>query len=166
MPLNKVQPVTVLVLALAMSACASTDGALPVPGTGGMSAAEATAPVAPANELAPQNLQPGECGTFFWTADSEHRFVAFENETRGYAQLFVDGGTESFSGQRRDGLHVAGDHYRRGFSDPARNLDIEIEGRIGDPLPTGQRIERVVMRVQQSDGALFVVPLIGHYACR
>lgn len=166
MPSNKVQPVSFLVLALAMSACASTDGALPVPGTGGMGAAEATAPVAPANELAPQILQPGECGTFFWTADSEHRFVAFENETRGYAQLFVDGETESFSVQRRDGLHVAGDHYRRGFSDRARNLDIEIEGRIGDPLPTGQRIERVVMRIQQSDGALLVVPLIGHYACR
>ena len=166
MPLNKVQPVSVLVLALAVSACASTEGALPVSGSGGMRSAEVTEPATPANELAPQILQPGECGTFFWTADSEHRFVAFENETGGYAQLFVNGQAESFSGQRLDGLHVAGDHYQRDFADPARDLDVEIEGRIGDPLPTGQRIERVVMRIQRTDGALLVVPLIGHYACR
>ena len=67
---------------------------------------------------------------------------------------------------RRDSLHVSGDGYRRSFLDPDRNLDIEIAGRVGESLPTGQRIERVVMRVEQPNGQRLVVPLIGHYACR
>ena len=74
--------------------------------------------------------------------------------------------SEGFSSPRREGMHAAGDPYLRRFVDPERNLAIEIDGRIGDPMPMGQRIDRVIMRIQQPDDTLLVMPLIGHYACR
>lgn len=163
---NNVQILTSAVLAALLSACTTTGGTLPVPSLGGARPAEQTAPAVAANELTPQTLDAGECGTFFWSADPDHRFLAFENETRGYAQIFINGGAQGFYMPRRDSLHVSGDGYRRSFLDPDRNLDIEIAGRVGESLPTGQRIERVVMRVEQPNGQRLVVPLIGHYACR
>lgn len=152
--------------AVLLSACTTTGGALPVPALGGTRAAEQAAPDIAENELAPQTLDAGECATFFWSADPDHRFLAFENETRGHAQVFINGSAQGFYMPRRDSLYISGDGYRRSFVDPERELDIEIEGRVGESLPTGQRIERVVMRVEQPNGQRLVVPLIGHYACR
>lgn len=117
-------------------------------------------------ELPPQALEPGACATFFWTADAEHRFVAFENETEGFARVFANGAVHGFFLPPREAAYVAGDPYRRVYADPARQLDIRLSGTIGDPLPQGQRIDRTVMRVSQPNGQTLVVPLIGHYACR
>lgn len=166
MPFNNVHILSSTVLAALLSACTTTGGTLPVPSLGGARPVEQASPIASASELAPQTLSAGECGTFFWSADPDHRFLAFENETRGYAQVFVNGVAQGFYMPRRDSLYVAGDGYRRSFVDPERQLDIEIAGRVGESLPTGQRIERVVMRVEQPNGQRLVVPLIGHYACR
>lgn len=167
MSLNSVQPVFHLVLALSLSACAAGNASPATPEPGGARSNEAAAAdLTATSELGPQTLAPGECGTFFWTADSGHRFVVFENEMRGYAQIFINGSAEGFSSPRREGMHAAGDPYLRRFVDPERNLSIEIDGRIGDPMPMGQRIDRVVMRIQQPDDTLLVMPLIGHYACR
>ncbi|MBR9825938.1 MAG: hypothetical protein GYB36_09070 [Alphaproteobacteria bacterium] len=118
------------------------------------------------DELPPQNLEAGTCATFFWSADDAHRFLAFENETEGFANIFVNGSAQGFYNPPRERNYVAGDSFRRSYVDPGRDLNIQISGQIGDPLPTGQRIERVVMRVNQPNGQILVIPMIGHYACR
>ncbi|MED5547800.1 MAG: hypothetical protein VX529_00460 [Pseudomonadota bacterium] len=119
-----------------------------------------------AGALPPQTLEAGACATFFWTADPAHRFVAFENETEGFARVFANGAEHGFYTPPREAPYVAGETYRRDYVDPVRGLDIRLTGRVGEPLPAGQRIERVVMRVLQPNGQTRVVPLIGHYACR
>ena len=149
-----------IAIALALSGCATSGGAVARP-------SGVDLVIQPAlEELPPQSLDAGDCATFFWSADPEHRFLVFENMTRGYAEVFVNGVVHGFDMPAREALYVAGDNYRRSFVDMERQLDIEVQGRIGDPLPTGQRIERVVMRVEQPDGQRLVAPLIGHYACR
>lgn len=153
--------------ALGLTACVTSgqDTSVGVPVFGNARAGE-PAPVADLSQLPPQSLAEGACATFFWSADSAHRFLAFENETEGYASIFANGAAHGFYVPPREGRYVAGDEYRRTYADPARDLDIQIAGRIGDPLPTGQRIERVIMRVNQPNGQTVVVPMIGHYACR
>lgn len=118
------------------------------------------------HELPPQRLEDGACATFFWTADATHRFVAFENETEGFARIHANGQDHGFFLPPREAAYVTGDPFRRDYIDPGRGLDIRIIGTIGDPLPQGQRIDRTVMRVLQPNGQTLVVPLIGHYACR
>jgi len=117
-------------------------------------------------ELPPQTLEAGACATFFWTADPAHRFVAFENETEGFARVFANGEEHGFYTPPREAPYIAGQAYRRDYVDPQRGLDIRLAGTVGETLPSGQRIERTVMRVLQPNGQTRVVPLIGHYACR
>jgi hypothetical protein len=158
----------ILMAGLALAACgATTQSAMPRPPDISNARAGEAAAVAPGhNELPPQTLAAGSCATFFWTADDRHRFVAFENETEGFARIFANGAAHGFYTPPREGRYVAGDPYRRDYVDPQRQLDISISGTIGDPLPQGQRIGRTVMRVLQPSGQTVVVPLIGHYACR
>ncbi len=152
---------------LSLAACATPGAQAPSsPILGNAAPAEPAVPQTDLTELPPQNLIAGECATFFWSADTQNRFLAFENETRGYANIFVDGAAHRFAAATHRGSYVAGDLYRRSFVDPARNLDIQISGEIGDPLPSGQRIDRVVMRITQPDGQILVIPMIGHHACR
>jgi len=163
-------PVSVLVVAVASglaTACA-TSGATGLLNPPAFNNAREGEPVVQAGltELPPQDLVAGACATFFWSADSRHRFLAFENETEGFANVFANGGVHGFYVPSREGGYVAGDRYQRRYADAERDLDIEIAGRIGDPLPTGQRIERVIMRVNQPNGQTMIIPMIGHYACR
>lgn len=168
MPVNKTPLLPTLFLVLSLSACASTsstDGpALPV--FGNARQGEPAPQPQDLTELPPQVLAPGACATFFWSADNRHRFLAFENETEGFANVFANGAVNGFYVPPRERNYVAGDTYRRSYIDPARDLNIQISGQIGDPLPTGQRVERVVMRVNQPNGQTIVIPMIGHYACR
>jgi len=157
---------------LVVSACGAT-GAPPPPALSGPPPVSNVRPgLAPApsadgrRELSPQRLENGACATFFWTADASHRFVAFENETEGFARIYANGQTHGFFLPPREAAYVTGDPFRRDYIDPERGLDIRIAGMIGDPLPQGQRIDRTVMRVLQPNGQTLVVPLIGHYACR
>lgn len=161
-----------LAAGLALSACTATAGSAstqlqrpPALSQARLDPALAAA-VETAGALPPQTLEAGACATFFWTADPAHRFVAFENETEGFARVYANGAEHGFYTPPREAPYVAGESYRRDYVDPARGLDIRLTGRVGEPLPTGQRIERVVMRVLQPNGQTRVVPLIGHYACR
>jgi hypothetical protein len=159
----------VFLAALAVTGCgAATSGGLPrPPAMTGAAPGPAVAPAAAASDgLRPQDLAPGTCAAFFWTAGTSHRFVAFENETEGYARVFANGREHAFRTPPREGIHMTGDAYRRDYVDPARGLDIRISGTMGEALPQGQRIERAAMRVVQPDGGTRVMPLVGHYACR
>jgi hypothetical protein len=117
-------------------------------------------------ELPPQILAQGDCASFFWTADAEHRFLVFEHETGGFARLVVDGAEHRLLVPPREAAHVTGDPFRRVYSDPERQVDVRLSGIVGDPLPEGRRMERVVMRVSRPDSSTLVIPMIGHYACR
>lgn len=160
----------ILAAGLGLAACSATAGggsAMPRPPA--LSDARPDGPATAAQgrrELPPQTLEAGACATFFWTADRVHRFVAFENETEGYARIFANGAEHGFSTPPRDQPYLEGEAYRRDYVDPARGIDIRLAGRIGEALPAGQRIERVVMRVLQPNGQTRVIPLVGHYACR
>lgn len=157
-----------LVCSGGLTACVSTGGGNTItpPVFGNSRSALATEAATGLSELPPQTLAAGACATFFWSADSQNNFLAFENETEGYSNVFANGTVHGFYIPPREGNYVAGDVYRRTYVDPARDLDIQVAGTIGDPLPTGQRIERVVMRVNQPNGQTLVVPMIGYYACR
>ncbi|WP_300553461.1 hypothetical protein [Maricaulis sp.] len=153
--------------ATVLGGCTTTDG-LPVP-TGPQTAnpdTDTAALVEGLDQLPPQQLDAGECAGFFWSADAEHRFLAFENETLGYARVFADGQVHEFAVPSRQGSHIAGDLYQRHYVDAARQLDMRLSGTIGERLPDGQRIERSVLSIQQTDGQRMVIPVIGHYACR
>ena len=161
----------VLIAAGLLTACgATTSRSTDLPRPPALSNARAdTGAAAPGegrSELPAQSLAPGACATFFWTADPAHRFVAFENETEGFARVFANGEEHGFYTPQRQEPYVTGEPYRRDYIDPQRGLDIRLAGRVGEALPSGQRIERVVMRVVQPNGQTRVVPLVGHYACR
>ncbi len=153
--------------AVLLTGCA-TPGGLPFPAGPQAAAPEAEAPalVEVLDQLPPQQLDAGECAGFFWSADAEHRFLAFENETGGYARVFADGQVHEFAVPSRQGSYIAGDPYQRHYVDAARQLDMRLTGTIGERLPEGQRIERAVLSIQQPDGQRLVIPVIGHHACR
>ncbi|RKQ72128.1 hypothetical protein DES40_1465 [Litorimonas taeanensis] len=61
---------------LGLCACASvTDSVVP------SSAAEASSANKVVQNLPPQNLLPGQCGLFIWTADNQNKFIGFETES-------------------------------------------------------------------------------------
>ena len=157
---------------LVLAGCASTGGAAPSASLPRPPALEQARPGAEAaladgqSGLPPQSLADGACATFFWTADAAHRLVAFENETDGFARIFAMGTEHGFYTPAREGGYVTGDPFNRVYADAQRQLDIRLSGRVGESLPTGQRIERAVMRVVQPNGRTLVIPVIGVYACR
>ena len=157
--------------ALALGGCVSASGA----GGGSLLRPPALDQVRPGSEaaltdgqtgLSPQSLADGACATFFWTADAAHRLIAFENETDGFARIHAMGREHGFYTPAREGGYVTGEAFSRVYADPSRQLDIRLSGTVGDSLPTGQRIERAVMRVVQPNGRTLVIPVIGVYACR
>lgn len=160
-----------LLTALALPACGATSGIAPGPSAMPELSVETPAETAPAmagdrGQLASQDLAIGSCATFFWTADTARRFVAFENETEGYARVYANGRVHEFSTPPRAAMHATGDPYRREYGGAGHEPAIRISGTIGDPLPQGQRIDHTVMHVMQPDGHMRVIPLVGHYACR
>ncbi|WP_203291644.1 hypothetical protein [Maricaulis parjimensis] len=116
--------------------------------------------------LPPQTLAEGACATFFWSADSAHRLLAFENETEGFARIHALGRDNGFYTPAREGGYVTGEAFSRVYVDTDRELDVRLSGTVGETLPAGQRIERAVMRVVQPNQRTLVIPVIGVYACR
>ena len=154
---------------LALTACGATTGSVsrlaPPPPVNNVRPVEGGAEPT-AGALPPQSLADGECATFFWTVDEAHRFLVFENETEGFARIFATGAAHGFYVPPREGGYVSGDAYQRTYVDTDRQLDIRLTGVIGDPLETGLRIDRAVMRIEQPNGQRVVIPLLGHYRCR
>lgn len=159
-----------LVMSVSLAGCAT--GA---PAPAGMTQPPVMDTVRPGREAAlaspqaglpPQTLADGACASFFWTADDAHRLVGFENETEGFARFHAMGAEHGFYTPVREGGYVAGDALQRVYTDPDRQLDIRLSGTMGEGSPSGQRIERAVMRVVQPNGRTLVIPVMGLYACR
>ncbi|WP_300528767.1 hypothetical protein [Maricaulis sp.] len=152
--------------ALALGGCATSGLQMPGVATAPVAEPVAADAVEALSELPAQPLVAGACGTFFWSADSSHRFLAFENETEGFARVFANGQVNAFSFPARQSSFIVGDPYERRYVDAGRQLDLRLTGTVGERLPEGQRIERSVLSIQQPDGQRLVIPVIGHYACR
>lgn len=151
-----------------LSGCATAGGGLqlPMPESRDNSSPDEPVVVEALTELPPQQLNAGACAAFFWSADAQHRFLAFENESEGFAHVFANGQVNEFSVPTRQGSYIAGDPYQRHYVDAERQLYLRLTGMIGERLPDGQRIERSVLSIQQPDGQRLVIPVIGHFACR
>jgi hypothetical protein len=118
------------------------------------------------DQLAPQTLPAGSCASFFWSRDGQDRLLVFDNETAGFARVYIDGRTQEFSMPARRGNPVMGDAYQRDWVDPARGLELHLTAVIGERAPTGTRIERAILRRVSADGTEQVIPLQGQYVCR
>tara|TARA_R110000868_G_scaffold2384_9_gene17776 strand:+ start:11046 stop:11534 length:489 start_codon:yes stop_codon:yes gene_type:complete len=120
----------------------------------------------PTNQLAAQTLPAGACASFFWSRDGQDRLLVFDNETAGFARVYLDGETREFTTPRSRGNPVMGDPYRRDWIDPALGLELHLTAVIGERAPTGTRIERAILRRVSADGTEQVIPLQGQYVCR
>jgi hypothetical protein len=119
----------------------------------------------PVSGLPPQDLRPGECGAFFWDRAEPNPLVLFENESRGLARLWQDGGTVEFSVTPREFRYYPGLRLERRYALPSGEpvvLSAEItELRDGEAI-----VGRALLRRTLAGGAQQVSPLMGLISCR
>lgn len=156
------RPKAIVLAGLVLAGCAAAG---PAP--------QASAPVGAAGQqagrieaLPPQSLPDGECGLFFWTSASPHRFILYENESRRVVKLVHDGEIIELGVVAQTVDMIEGDSFQRLYPAPARNLVFSVTGTIGERTGSGTRIERALLRVEQPSGAEIVQPVLGLRTCR
>lgn len=154
------RPSVIVLAGLVLAGCAT---AVPAP----------QAPVRAASQeggridaLPPQNLPDGECGLFFWTSASPHRFIVYENESRRAVKLVHDGEIIELGVVAQTVDMIVGDSFERLYPAPSHNLVFSVTGTIGERTRSGTRIERALLRVEQPSGAEIVQPVLGLRTCR
>ncbi|MDF1767918.1 hypothetical protein [Maricaulis sp.] len=117
-------------------------------------------------QLPPQPLAVGSCGVFFWTADAERRFIAFEDLSSGRALLHVNGERLLRQGESSRAVWPVGTRYERRFTGQGAVSAIEIDANFDIMQADGLATTRAVQRRFDSAGTRTVIALSGHYACR
>lgn len=142
--------------ALSLSACASIDA---------NNTAKKQQTISPADGLAAQELQTGECGVFFWTDTLPRTFVFFQKQGSAEAKYYA-GETE---------ITLSTDQNTNNMDD-APGLDIayshdeyavfQVKGDFADMLEGGRRITNARIKAQKPSAWEEIQPVTGVYVCR
>ncbi|PWE17107.1 hypothetical protein DDZ18_10435 [Marinicauda salina] len=156
------KPAATLAAILLLTGCAQIPGAAPN-----------VAPAEPAagaetrlEQLPPQQLAEGECGLFVWTRAQPHRFILFENESRGMARILHDARILNIATHGGPAAFSTGTPVERTYRDAENGLIFTLEGEAGEPTAAGVRLQRGLLRTRLADGAEIVAPVLGVRSCR
>ncbi len=116
--------------------------------------------------LEPKRLADGECGIFLFTSNPSPRFVFFSNDTRGYAEMIINGAPVTLQRVSTGGSAFAQSFTEQDFRDGARGIDVALALNPGAPMDGGYEIASGAMRMTRSDGWSMVIPVSGAAACQ
>jgi hypothetical protein len=153
-PRGGLKPALAAGLGLLAAACATVPGPAPVPGL----------PALAGDSLPPQQLSPGECALFVWTATAPHHLVLFEAFGRGEALLRADGRDIALQ-PLYDGALTGDGALALAYQDRAQALRAELSGRAETVEGEGFRLSRALLRTMDQNG-LTVTPVGGVGVCR
>lgn len=151
------------VLGLILSACASSG---PVPQRDAAEAVESPPTPDIITSLPAQRLAPGRCGLFLFEARPPNAFVVFEDEAARTVKIVHAGEIYDIGFTAQPGAFLPGEDFQRVYLAREANLTFLLEGRVGDEVRDGQRIEDVILTALQLDGTRTVRPLAGVRRCR
>ena len=125
-----------------------------------------TAKVASVNELDAQELAPGDCGLFLWTAGEPRRFVFFSKAGSETANVNLGDDTVSMTAVSSEG-DLFGQfmtEMRFQSAEPRSQLDVSLTP--GELLEQGQRIEDARLTLTDAEGWETIIPVLGVRACQ
>ena len=152
----------VLVLCLAVSACATIEQGGP-DGSRGQAAAGTTP--ATISSLPAQRLDPGQCGLFLFGTRLPFDFVLFEDEAARQVTLVHGGLVYEIPITSRDEAFIAGDAFQRSYASADDGLRFTLDGTVGEQTNEGQQLNDVILAAHQLDGTRVVRPLAGVRRC-
>jgi len=116
--------------------------------------------------LEPKRLADGECGIFLFTTNPSPRFVFFANDSRGFAEMRINGETATFQRLSTGGTPFAQSFSEQTFRDGVRGIDVALTLTPGEPMSGGHEITGGSMRLTKGDGWSMVIPVSGAAACQ
>ncbi len=116
-------------------------------------------------ELPAQQLNPGECGLFLFTARPTPRFVFFSNAAKATALMKLDGNFVTLARTQTSGEVFDQQYSEQTFVAPAQGLKAKLSLRRGRETPGGSQIDGGSVRLSRENGWNMVVPVGGATAC-
>jgi len=116
--------------------------------------------------LPPKDLGAGECGLFLFTANPSPRFVFFSNDSRGFAEMIINGEALVLQRMSTGGSPFSQSFTEQAFRDGVRGIDVALTLNPGDPMTGGHEVASGAMRLTKVDGWSMVIPVSGATACQ
>lgn len=114
--------------------------------------------------LPAQDLEPGECGLFLWTAQEPHRLIFFRKADSASADGILSSKRTTLSVVAERGTifgqFLTDVDYR---SDDGQSVIVSLVP--GEQVEDGQRTKSAEIRVRTSDGWETIIPASGLTAC-
>lgn len=124
-----------------------------------------TAAGAPNAGLPEQELTPGACGLFVWTATAPYRLLLFEDESVGRAQVWSAGRALEMAAGRPSSAPAPGLALAREYRHAGTGMVAAVSGRLEAAPEGGQRLASAVLRLREGEGAYTVQPAAGLRVC-
>lgn len=116
-------------------------------------------------ELPAQDLEPGECGLFLFTARPTPRFVFFSNAAKATALMKLDGEFVTLARTQTAGEVFDQQYSEQTFVAPAQGLEAKLSLRRGRETLGGSQIDGGSVRLSRENGWNMVIPVGGATAC-
>jgi len=116
--------------------------------------------------LDPKALEEGECGLFLFTSNPSPRFVFFSNDSRGFAEMRIDGRDALLQRVSTAGTPIVQSYSEQVFRDGRLGVEVALTLNPGDPMTDGYEISSGAMRLTKGDGWSMVIPVSGAAACQ
>ncbi|MBY0562964.1 MAG: hypothetical protein K2P58_02160 [Hyphomonadaceae bacterium] len=117
--------------------------------------------------LAPQPLNPGQCGLFLWAQGSQEPAFVFVSYNRPAEAIVRPNGRERrLARTAGEGATVSGVFESQAFSDGRMTLSVDVTFDPERELHGGAVVDRGVLRLRDQDGWETVIPVGGLAACQ
>lgn len=144
-----------------VSACASSDTAVPANRNGAGPAADVVA----TKSLPAQTLEPGTCGLFLWSRDEPRHFVFFHVAGTDTAEVVFEGQEQTMGVESQSG-DIFGQFLTRMTLRSADSRPVSLTLSPGEEIDGGRRVPLARMISQDDQGWEIITPLTGLTACQ
>ncbi|NBB14798.1 hypothetical protein GVN21_05395 [Caulobacter sp. SLTY] len=144
-----------VLIALALLAAPKTQKA-PAPNDGGV----------PFQEIAQQQLAPGQCALFLWARTSPARRILMATQNPASARIALKGRTLDLPLTAWDGEAHMGIHEVQTFSANGVTITVRFDGKAREGLVGGLVAENGSVEIRDAEGWETVVPAAGMLACQ
>lgn len=123
-------------------------------------------PAGPFGEVAPQSLQPGQCGLALWTVAPSARRIFWAYAAPPVARMVIDGRTLDLPRVEESGEPLFGfpSHARYAAGTLSVSVDVDFESR--SDLVGGAVVRAGTISYVDSAGAELILPVAGLLACQ
>jgi hypothetical protein len=142
-------------IALALLAAPKAQKA-PAPNDGGV----------PFQEIAQQQLAPGQCALFLWARTSPARRILMATQNPASARIALKGKTLDLPLTAWDGEAHMGIHEVQTFSANGVTITVRFDGKSREGLIGGLVAENGSVEMKDAEGWELVVPAAGMLACQ